>query len=323
MNSEEHTLSWAAIFRVIIAGVCVYLVWRLLNIILLILVSMMLAAAFYPIVKRLAKRMPIVLAAILAFSLLVVPLILLVFSVLPGLVEQFPDIIKALDKVLNGTTILPPILRNINLSQYAQNLGSYLLQSTPKITGFITAFLTVIFLALYFVADFKRLHKIILDIIPCSYRQKFTNLSLELIAINGQYIRGNLLISVICGIVIFIGLYALQVPFAASLALFAAIFDLLPLVGAFLGAVPAVIIGFAISPTIGLLVILLFIVYQQVENNILGPNIYNRTLDISPALSFIAVIIGATLFGIIGAFIALPVAASIPTIIKYIKSDKA
>jgi len=146
-------------------------------------------------------------------------------------------------------------------------------------------------------------------------------LTVELTRINGQYIRGNLLISLICGIIIFFGLLILHVPFAASLALFAAITDLLPLIGGIVGAAPAVIIGFAVSPVIGLLVLALFLIYQMIENNILSPNVYNQALDISPALSFIAVIVGASLFGMLGAFIALPVAASIPTIIKYLKSS--
>lgn len=157
---------------------------------------------------------------------------------------------------------------------------------------------------------------------PEDNRIKVQKLAEDLTKINGQYIRGNLLISLICGITIFVGLVLIDVPYAAPLALFAALVDMLPQIGAVIGATPAVIIAFAVNPTAGVLTLLLFIIYQQIENNILSPNIYNKALNLSPALSFIAVLVGGSLAGIVGAFIALPIAASIPTIINYVKDNQ-
>jgi len=140
--------------------------------------------------------------------------------------------------------------------------------------------------------------------------------------VTGKYIRGNILISVICGIIVYAGLVLLHVPFALPLALFAAIFDLLPLVGQTIGAIPAVIIGFGVSPITGVLVIILHLIYQQVENNIISPMIYNKALNLFPSVVFLSVLLGASLFGILGAFLSLPVAASIPAIIDYSKNYK-
>src|SRR4029079_6425397 len=131
------------------------------------------------------------------------------------------------------------------------------------------------------------------------------------------YIRGNLLISLICGLIISTGLLIIGIPYAIVLGIFAGIVDLLPLIGAVIGMTPAVILAFSISPTTGILVLTLFLLYQQFENNVLAPTIYNKVLALSPTLSFLAVIIGGSLFGIIGAFIALPIAASLPTIISF------
>jgi predicted PurR-regulated permease PerM len=109
----------------------------------------------------------------------------------------------------------------------------------------------------------------------------------------------------------------LHVPFALPLAIFAGLMDLLPLVGSTLGTIPALIIGFTVSPLTGILILILHLVYQQLENVIISPAIYNKALDISPALSFLSVVIGAGLFGILGAFLALPVAASLPAMVRY------
>jgi len=94
------------------------------------------------------------------------------------------------------------------------------------------------------------------------------------------------------------------------------------LIGALIGTVPAVILAFSISPITGVLVLALFMIYQQFENNVLAPNIYNKVLAISPTLSFLAVLVGGSLFGIIGAFISLPIAASIPTVISFLVKEK-
>ena len=157
-----------------------------------------------------------------------------------------------------------------------------------------------------------------LELFPDQEKKKVQGMLTEIAQVNGQYIRGNIIISIICMVVTFAGLVALNIPYALPLAIFAGILDLLPLVGASIGAIPAIIFGFAISPTKGVLVIILNVLYQQLENGIISPLIYNKALHISPALSFLAVVIGGGLFGILGAFLALPIAASIPAMIKYV-----
>lgn len=320
MKHPEHTFSWKAIARLITTITALYLIWRLYSVLLMILVGVMLAAAFYPLVLKLEKRrVSNTLSAILVVFALISPVFLILFTILPGIVQQFPEIVKTVEHAINQSTFLPPAVRNIEISQYLNDAASYVLRSTSAITNSVAAFFTVIFLTLYFLIDSKRLNELVLSLIPDENKAKARQLAEDLTKINGQYIRGNLLISLVCGITIAIGLIAIGVPYAAPLALFAALVDMLPQIGAVLGAIPAIIIAFSVSPTAGVLTLLLFIVYQQIENNILSPNIYNKALNLSPALSFIAVLIGGSLGGIVGAFISLPIAASIPTIVSFIQ----
>jgi predicted PurR-regulated permease PerM len=319
MKQHEHPLSWNAIFRVIAAGIILTLVWKLQSQLTIIFVSLMLASAMYPIVKWLSKRMPVVMASVLVIGILFLPVIMIAVNVIPSLVQQFPEIARAVNTALKSAVWIPDSVKNIDLTQYSSNAGSYLLQSTSVITSILTTFITIVFLTLYFLIDSKKLLKLILWMIPDDQEEKTIKFAEKLADINGQYIRGNLFISFICGICIYVGLRLLSVPYAGSLALFAAVADLLPLVGAYLGAAPAIILGFSISPSVGILVSILFLVYQQFENTVISPNVYNKTLDLSPALSFIAVIFGASLFGMVGAFASLPLAASIPTILEYFR----
>lgn len=321
---QEHPLSWSALTRVVIVVAGFFLLTRLYGIFLLLLLSLMLASALHPLVKLLNRKLPYALSAILVILLLFLPFIVVIIGSLPSLINQVPGILGTISQVLNRSDFLPANLRNVDLTQYLSNTGGYLINSTGRITSVITSFFTIIFLSLYFLIDARRLQKICLDLLPAEVNEKRVGEFLNKLAIiNGNYIRGNLLISIICASVIGTGLLVLQVPYAIILGVFAGIVDLLPLVGAVIGLIPAVILGFSVSPTIGILVIILFLLYQQLENNVLAPNIYNKILDLSPTLSFIAVLLGGALFGIVGAFVALPIAASVPTIITFIREEKA
>ncbi|MBI3341932.1 AI-2E family transporter [Candidatus Curtissbacteria bacterium] len=322
--NHEHPLGWSALGRIVIVLAGIYLATRLYGVVMMILLSLMLASALEPLVRFFDRKLPHVFSAILVILLLFLPFIIVVVSVLPGFIDQIPAILATLSSVLNNSTLLPANLRNIDLTSYLNNSSGYLLNSTGKITEAITTFFTIIFLSLYLLIDAKRLEKVFLDLLPVDVnRKRVADFLNKLAQINGDYIRGNLLISLVCTAVISIGLLILQVPYAIVLGIFAGVVDLLPLVGSTIGAIPAVILGFAISPTVGVLVILLFLFYQQVENNVLAPNIYNKILDLSPTLSFIVVIFGAALFGIVGAFVALPIAASIPTVVEYVRQVRA
>jgi predicted PurR-regulated permease PerM len=130
------------------------------------------------------------------------------------------------------------------------------------------------------------------------------------------YLTGNLLISVICGVLTFAVLLVTGVPFAGLIALFVAVADLIPLVGATLGAVVAAIAAFIHSVPAGIGVVVFSIVYQQVENHLLQPVIMARTVKLSPLTVLLAILIGVELAGILGALLAIPVAGMIQVILR-------
>ncbi|MBI1863017.1 AI-2E family transporter [Candidatus Microgenomates bacterium] len=321
MKDHEHPLSWQALFRILILLMGIYFVWKTGSILVLILVSAMLAAALNPLVRRLNKRLPLFVSTFIVVFLLFIPFVILGAIVIPSFIREFPGVVHTVNRIVRSSSILPDSLRNIDLTQYVQSSGTYVLKSTSIITGVVTSIITLLFLTFYFIYDSRRLVGLGLSVFPKDRRHRLIQLFRELADVNGQYIRGNLIISLICGVTIYIGLMLMGIPFAAPLAMFAAIMDLLPLVGSTIGLIPALIIGFAISPIAALLVLVLFLVYQQIENAILAPTIYNKALNISPAISFLAVLMGSALFGIVGAFLSLPIAASLPAIIQYAREE--
>jgi predicted PurR-regulated permease PerM len=130
------------------------------------------------------------------------------------------------------------------------------------------------------------------------------------------YISGNLLISVICGALTWIVLLVLGVPFAGLIGLFVGIADLLPLVGATIGGAVAVLAGFVHSTSAGIWVLVFFVVYQQLENHLLQPVIFARTVQLNPLTVIVAILIAAELMGMLGALLAIPVASMIQVILR-------
>ena len=325
MNKKvEVSLSPNTIRTILLFALGIFFIWKLSNIFILLLTAIMVASALNPAVKWLNKKLPLTLSAAVVVVGLILPLVYVVGAVIPDFISQFPAISQRVTAALSNANFLPPFLRQLDFSQYFQNGSSYILESTKIISNFFFQAITFIFLVFYLLIDGKALHRLVSLSISSGKRVRAEKLVEELGRISGQYIRGNLLISLICASVTFIGLIILDVPYALPLAIFAGLLDLLPLIGSSIGAVPSVIIAFTISPITGFLTIALFAVYQALENYILAPSIYNKVLNLLPFLSFISVIIGSIIFGVAGAFLALPIAAGIPTIIKNLeKTNKA
>jgi predicted PurR-regulated permease PerM len=136
------------------------------------------------------------------------------------------------------------------------------------------------------------------------------------------YMAGNLLISVIAGLATYIFLAIVGVPFREVLALWVAFADLIPLVGATLGAIPAILVAFLHSVPAGLLTVGFFIAYQQFENHVLQVTIMSRTVDLNPLAVLISVLIGVELFGLLGALLAIPLAGVIQVVARDIYDER-
>ena len=318
-DQQNHPFSWEALSRIILTGIVVLLIWKGADALVDILIALVIAAALSPIVSKVHKetRLPMIFSISLVLLVLLIPLAILGFTIVPQLSTEVPNLINNMNAVIGHLPFAPQALENFNIGNYLQSHPAFVLASTQSVAFTVISIITILILTFYFVYDQERLFNLFLGIFPYKEKIKLKELLGEVGTVTGQYIRGNLIISVICSVIIFAGLLALQIPFALPLAIFAGILDLLPLVGQTIGAIPALIIAFALSPVKGIAVLVLHLVYQQVENAVISPVIYNKALNLYPALSFLAVVIGASLFGILGAFLALPVAASIPAAFRY------
>lgn len=322
MTTQEETFSWKALIRILTMGLLIILAWQASSAIVMILISIVMAVSLYPMARALSKKtgLPFLASIFLVLIIILVPFIFLGFSFIPAFIEQFPDLLKVISSIISRLTFLPPSVANFNIGQFLQANYSSLIASTQTVALFFFNLLTIVIMTVYFIYEYDQLVELILNFVPSHRKTKLKALLLEIADVMGKYIRGHLVISLICGVVNFIGFSLIGIPFALPLAILCGILDLLPIVGQSIGAIPVLIIGFSISPLKGILVLILNIAYQQVENAFIAPVIYKKVLDLFPSIIMVSVIIGGSLFGILGAFLALPVAAVIPVIIRYNKS---
>ncbi|MDX6287007.1 MAG: hypothetical protein QOG53_2492 [Frankiales bacterium] len=214
------------------------------------------------------------------------------------------------------------VLSKAKTAVSSQNFGDHLFGGIigvgKVVLGVVFSLLTVLILTLYFASSLPAIKRLAYSLAPRSRRARFGVLTDEILNRVGGYVSGALLIALIAGTTSFIFLEIAGVPYALPLALVVAVTDLIPLIGATIGAVIACGVAFFDSFTIGLVAVAFFIVYQQVENYLIYPRIMSRSVDVHPAATIVAALIGGTLLGVVGALLAIPTAAAIQLVLQEI-----
>jgi predicted PurR-regulated permease PerM len=186
---------------------------------------------------------------------------------------------------------------------------------TKGIVTAIVATVTIVFMTVFMLLEGPAWVDRFFALLPEKSRERWRGVGHQIYLTVGGYVTGNLLISVIAGIASTIVMLILGVPYAVALGLLVAILDLIPLAGATLAAIIVSSVGFIHSIPAGITLIIFFIVYQQIENHLLQPLVYSRTVRLSPLAILISVLVGAELAGILGALAAIPVAGTIQVLL--------
>jgi predicted PurR-regulated permease PerM len=181
--------------------------------------------------------------------------------------------------------------------------------------------LTTLFLSFYLLADGKRAQGAIYALVPRDYHMRLARILQNLEVIVGGYMRGQLITSAAIGAFTFLLLVVCGVSNALSLALLAAMADVIPFIGGLLATSPAVLSALAVSVPVGVVVLVALILYQEFENRLLVPRVYGRVLRLSPTTVVLALVAGGILLGVIGAMLALPIAAALQMMLAELRVD--
>ncbi|MBI3648153.1 MAG: AI-2E family transporter [Actinobacteria bacterium] len=323
---------WAKVTIVVALTLYVLgLAQSVLNIVILVVIAAVLAIGLDPAVRRLQRLgMRRGYAVVAIFAGFVLFVVLFAWVVVPPLVHQVTQLANDIPTYAQRLEARGDwvgryfrdhdVARTVkdfvaNLPQRIASSFGTILGVAGKVGSALFNVVTVAILMIYFMLALPSMRKGSAVLFSPERRDRAERVMDQSIAKIGGYVAGNLVTSLICGVLALLAFSVLGVPFAIPLAMWAGIADLIPAVGSYLGAAPAVAVGFFQSPLTGVLVLSYFLVYQQFENYFLVPKVMQNAVNLSPAAVIISTLVGGSLFGFAGALLALPGAATIKVIL--------
>jgi predicted PurR-regulated permease PerM len=323
----------STILKVLIAAACLWALLRLIPSLIVLFVALVLAITLWPIVERLERRgLSRSLAVGLVASGMIAVIALFLFLVLPPLATQTIELAANLGayrrKVQAHLNPDHPLFAKLmaeifdlpSSPEVAHTLRRPLAWGQVVLESSLAAILVLV-LSVYLLLDGKRTYAWLLAYVPRRHRQKMSETVPAVSDVVMAYVQGQLLTSLLYGSFAFVVLTVLRVPSALPLAVLAAVCDVLPILGIFVSTIPAAFFALTVSPVAAAAVVLLYLLYHALENYVIVPRVYGRRLRLSPLVVLIALIVGGSLYGVLGAVLSLPIFAAYPIIEKIWLAD--
>jgi predicted PurR-regulated permease PerM len=318
---------------ILVFAVGVLLVWELRRIIALVVIAGFFAVVLNPLVDLLTTRLHIRrgIATAIVFVLGVAAFAALAYIFIAPMVragQHFADDLPSfVDRAKRGEGRVGALVQRYNIDQYVtenapklqkalSNAGGPAVRTARTVATGLAALLTILVLSFLMLLEAPGIIAAFLAVLSAEHRQQVRRIGQDAARAVTGYMAGNLLISAVAGTVTYVALRVAGVPFANVLGLWVGFADLLPLVGATLGAVPTVLIAFLHSTSSGVAMLMVYIVYQQIENHVLQPVVMSKTVQLNPLLVLLSVLVGVELANLVGALLAIPAAGVLQVVVR-------
>lgn len=314
----------STVFRVIVILLAVWFLWFIRDIVLFLLVAIIVASALEPLAARLSSlRIPRPLSVLAVYAVAIALLGGVATALLPPLAHEvrelarvLPEVYERFTRLLGGVGVVlgtPEAIEGLRTGLL--NLGDVLTASaggffatTKTLFGSIFTVFLVFVVSFYLVVNRSGLVAFIRSVTPTEHQPYVIGLVERAQRKIALWAGAQLVLGLVVGVLVYVGLWGLGVKYALALALLAGFLEVIPVIGPIIAAIPAVLVGFTQTPLIGLLVVLLYVVIQQVENHALVPIIMRKVVGLNPLITIMAVLVGAKLAGFLGVLLAVPVA---------------
>lgn len=341
LEKTNIEISTGTIIRALLIILGLWFLFLIKEIISLLFISLVIVSSIEPAINWMhVRKIPRSLGVILVYILLFSIVGLSISFLIPPLMEQFrdlylklPEYSQRIEQSLQGVKDYFQTQGNIldiqNLigqsnSSFPEISGNLFSKTVGVFSGFVS---TIVVFALVFYMSVKQdgINNFVALVVPKKHEEYALSLTSRIKAKIGRWMTGQLLLMVIIFALDFLGFYFIGVPYALSLAIFAGLMEIVPYVGPIVSAIPAVILGLTISPTTGLMVVILVFAVQQFENHVIVPQIMKKALGLDPIAVILALLIGLKLGGVLGAILAIPIATTIGVVIEDLmkKPEKA
>ncbi|ATO54711.1 AI-2E family transporter [Loigolactobacillus coryniformis] len=304
-----------------------------------ILISGFLFYLFNPLVKllghlKISRNWAILIVFVIFFG----GLALIIWAVIPNLVNQITQLLSNLPTVakdmehLAKSLMKNPLLKkvdlekaitdmNLSFSSIMQSLLKYFTSSIGSVVGTVTSVavtaITIPVMLFYMLKDGHRLIPNVQRLLPAKYRAEATDLLLKMGDTISSYIAGQLIECLFVGVFTFLGYLLVGMPYSFLLGFIAGLCNIMPYVGPYFGIAPALIIAVTVSPMMVILVVVIVVVVQQIDGNFVYPNVIGRTLSIHPLTIIVLLLVAGNIAGLLGMILAIPFYAIVKTVVQY------
>ncbi len=325
-------VSLVSIFKIIAVLLLLWFIYAVKEIFAILFVALILASAFDPWVDWLQKRkVPRGLGVLLIYLVLFLVLGSAIVLLIPPITEQVKELSSNFPqywgKLVSGFRIFSEYSAEHGFMDETQKLLASVEKFSGRAAGGVFSFLTGAFggvvsfflalvLTFYITVEEQALKRLVKSVTPDKYQPYVIQLINRIQNKIGRWLRGQLVLCLIVGVLAYVGLLILGIKYALVLALLAGILELIPYLGPTLGAIPAVLLAFTQSPFKALLVVILYFVIQQLENNIIAPKVMQKAVGLNPIITIIVLLMGAKLGGVIGVLLSIPVATAVSVFVK-------
>jgi len=313
----ELRVPFVTLLKIALAVLLAVIVIKLWPVILMLIIAVVIAVLLDPVVlwlevHRVRQTIAVLAVAFLVFGLLVAFLV----GLLPAISREIAAVSHQLPQIAQRVTKVFPSLGALLKAPGAMTrdwMVRGLVAGKFAIVG-LSAVVLVLVVALYLLVEGRKVFAWFLSFAPRRFRGRIDQTGREMSGVVLAYMRGNVITSLICAGFVLIVLSALRIPLTLLLTVIAFIFDFVPVVGTIIMIVPAALLGFVISPVRGVIIVAAYLFYHLVENYLIAPRVYGDTMRLSTLTVILAIVIGGTLQGVIGAVLALPIAAAYPIV---------
>jgi predicted PurR-regulated permease PerM len=314
MKSKLHTTSLNDMTKAILLVILLLALWRLKFVVVILVVAFIFTIVLRPLVRLLHRiRIPAFFAVLLPVLILASVITGLIVYLRPVFIEQFPNLVRALDNALvqlfpnlevrlDGDTLRRLTSENLtSYSNLAFSVGTALAHTVFSI-------LTILVLTMYWLTDYDKTRATVISFLPTDLQKRAKDILLRIEEKLGRWFIGQMIVSSVVGVTVWITAHLLGLPYAGVLGILAALLEIIPTIGPVLAALPAVGLAASDSFEKAIIVTVAYIVIQQLESNVLSPMLLGRTIKLHPIVIIVSFLSGGILFGVVGALFAVPVA---------------
>jgi len=317
MDPKNLNIGWAMLSRLFFMVILGWILYLARDVVAALLLAIVISTAFDPIVSLLEKKkIPRILGTLIIYILAIFVIGLIIYTFVPlalselnNLLLYSNELLGPVSETLNVQGVVEVLTSNLNRFTdvlFSGNLS--LIEVTSRFLGGVFFALAIFALSFYLTVGRGGVEKFLIAVLPAAYEAKVINIYVRVTHKIGRWLTGQIFISLIVGLVTFLGLWLLGVKYSLLLGILAAVLEIIPYVGPIFVGSLAILVGLGESLALGVYAFILFTIIQQLENHILMPLVMRFTTALNPVVILTALLIGGKVFGVFGLILAVPIA---------------